>query len=49
VLDVQAAFHRCWETGPYPELLEYDEGPPIPLSEDDAAWCRRLVEISSDL
>ena len=27
VLDLQAAFTRCWDEGPYPELLRY-EGPP---------------------
>ena len=26
-LDLQAAFARCWDEGPYPELLRYD-GPP---------------------
>jgi hypothetical protein len=27
-LDLQAAFTRCWNEGPYPELLRYDGPPP---------------------
>jgi hypothetical protein len=43
VLDLQSAFERCWETGPYPELLHYDGPPPGELDESDAAWCRNLL------
>jgi hypothetical protein len=42
-LDLQAVFARCWQTGPYPALLRYDQAPPGDLSEDDGAWCRRQL------
>jgi hypothetical protein len=42
-LDLQAVFSRCWESGPYPALLRYDEPPPGELSEDDVAWCRQQL------
>ena len=40
-LDLEAVFTRCWEAGPYPGLLRYDEPPPGTLSAEDSAWCRR--------
>lgn len=43
-LDLQAAFTRSWDVGPYPELLRYDGPPPGELSEVEQRWCReRLV------
>ncbi len=42
-LDLQAAFARCWQSGPYPALLLYDEPPPGTFSGEDSAWCRRQV------
>jgi hypothetical protein len=45
VLDLQAAFSRTWQEGPYPELLFYDQPPPGTLMEDEAAWVQsRLNE-----
>lgn len=38
-LDLQAAFARCWETGPYPELLDYDQTPPGKLTASEKKWC----------
>ncbi len=38
-VDLQALFTRCWEEGPYPEVLFYDAPPPGPLTEEEAAWC----------
>jgi hypothetical protein len=47
VLDLQAAFDRCWEAGPYPELLRYGEPPPGHLTRDQMEWCRhRLAEVN---
>jgi hypothetical protein len=43
VLQLGAAFARCWETGPYPELLGYDSPPPGNLDADDLTWCRERV------
>lgn len=38
-LDLQAAFTRCYEEGPYPGLLHYDEPPPGEMTGEDVAWC----------
>jgi hypothetical protein len=43
-LDLQTAFTRCWEAGPYPELLGYDGPPPGVLSEEDVTWCHQRLE-----
>lgn len=40
VLDLQPVFARAWDEGPYPELLNYDQAPPGPMSETEAEWCR---------
>jgi hypothetical protein len=42
-LDLQAAFTRCWEEGPYPEVLAYSAAPPGRLAEDDVRWCLDLL------
>lgn len=43
-LDLQAAFTRSWEEGPYPALLHYDQPAPGDLSPAEQSWCReRLV------
>jgi len=45
VLDLQATFNRCWEAGPYPELLRYHQLAPGSLNSAQSAWCRiRLAE-----
>jgi hypothetical protein len=38
-LDLQAAFTRSWDEGPYLNLLQYDEPPPGPMSDEDTEWC----------
>lgn len=38
-VDLQAVFARCWEEGPYPELLMYDGRPPGRLPAAETAWC----------
>ena len=43
ILDLQAAFERCWDAGPYPELLRYDAPPPADLSVEGRAWCSAVV------
>ncbi|HVS38832.1 MAG TPA: DUF4058 family protein [Gemmataceae bacterium] len=43
VLDLQAAFTRCWDVGPYPELLQYDNAPPGRLTPEDVRWCEDLL------
>ena len=42
-LDVQSVFTRCWDEGPYPELLRYDGPPPGPMSAEDVAWCEDVL------
>ncbi len=39
LLDLQAAFARCWNEGPYPELLHYDSPAPGVLTEAERQWC----------
>jgi hypothetical protein len=43
-LDLQAAFARCWEEGPYPQLLRYGAQPPGPMDGEDTAWCRQVLK-----
>jgi hypothetical protein len=45
-LDLQAAFARCWNEGPYPELLQYGGKTPDGLTEQEARWCAQLVRES---
>ena len=45
-LDLQAVFTRCWESGPYPALLRYDEPPPGEWSDDDVTWLRERLAAS---
>ncbi len=42
-LDLQAVFARCWEEGPYPELLRYDGPPPGGLSAEEARWAEGIL------
>lgn len=42
-LDLQAVFQRCWESGPYPELLQYDAPPPGELEANELDWCRQQL------
>jgi hypothetical protein len=42
-LDLQAAFTRCYDEGPYPELLRYHEPPPGRLTADESAWCATVL------
>jgi hypothetical protein len=43
-LDLQAAFTRCWNEGPYPELLRYHEPPPGTLAPEETAWCQQTLK-----
>jgi hypothetical protein len=45
LLDLQAALTRCWDEGPYPELLPYDGPAPGELTDAERHWCgQRLRE-----
>lgn len=42
-LDLQAVFTRCWNEGPYPELLRYAEPPPGTMPTEQIAWCEQVL------
>ena len=42
-LDLQAAVARCWDEGPYPELLGYDGPPPGTLDENELKWATTVA------
>ena len=43
VLDLPAAFQRCWDEGPYPELLYYDREVPGQLTDAEQSWCKQRL------
>jgi hypothetical protein len=43
VFDLQAAVTRCWDEGPYPELLRYEGSPPGTLTPDELRWCEDML------
>jgi hypothetical protein len=44
-LDLQAVFTRCWDEGPYPELLYYEDALPGEFTKEEQHWCRdKLAE-----
>jgi len=46
VLDLQTPFARCWDEGPYPALLRYEQAPPGENSHERVTWCeQRLREV----
>jgi hypothetical protein len=42
-LDLQQVFTKCWNSGPYPELLHYEEQPPGELTDEEILFCREMV------
>ncbi len=44
LLDLQAVFTRCWQEGPYPEVLRYHEPPPGAMAAEDVAWCAERLQ-----
>ena len=43
LLNLQDVFTRCWNTGPYPELLQYDAGPPGEITDEEREFCLKTV------
>jgi hypothetical protein len=43
-LDLQVAFTRVWQDGPYPELLHYNDPPPGVMSAAEIAWCAERIQ-----
>jgi Protein of unknown function (DUF4058)/Protein of unknown function (DUF2934) len=44
VLDLQAAFTRCFEEGGYAERIDYRREPPMPLKEADGCWLDEMLK-----
>jgi hypothetical protein len=44
LLDLQEVFTKCWNSGPYPELLHYSDLPPGDLTEEETEFCRDTVK-----
>lgn len=49
VLDLQAAFDRCWDEGPYPGLSRYEELPPGEMTPERIEWCQQLLRAAGYL
>jgi len=43
LLDLQAVFDRCYDTGAYARRLDYRRDPAEPLAGDDAEWAAALL------
>ena len=43
VLDLQAVFVRCYDSGGYEDFVDYNAEPPVPLAPDDATWADALL------
>jgi hypothetical protein len=44
-LDLQAAFTHAYETGPYPDRVDYTSDPSPPLSNYDRAWASQILSL----
>ncbi|MBV8487464.1 MAG: DUF4058 family protein, partial [Planctomycetaceae bacterium] len=48
LLDLQAAFDRCYDAGPYSRKIDYGKAELIPpLQPERAAWLRALLSESN--
>jgi hypothetical protein len=43
VLDLQAVFVRCYDSGGYEDFVDYNAEPPVPLAPDDALFSNALL------
>jgi len=43
VLDLQLAFERAYDTGPYPDSIDYAADLLDPLNSDDSGWANQLL------
>jgi len=43
VLDLQAVFVRCYDSGGYEDFVDYNAEPTAPLAPDNAAWADALL------
>ncbi len=44
VLDLQAAFARCYDQGGFSASLDYKRDPGVPLSEEDKRWMDEMLK-----
>jgi hypothetical protein len=44
VLDLQAAFSRCYAEGRYAERIDYRREPPVPLNQEDRLWLDAMLK-----
>jgi hypothetical protein len=44
VLDLQLAFDKAYDAGPYRVSVDYQKQPAPPLEADDEAWARQLLQ-----
>ena len=42
VLDLQAVFVRCYNTGGYADFVDYRQPPPVSLADEESAWIEEL-------
>jgi len=38
VLNLPAIFDRCYDNGGYADFVDYSQPPPVPLTDEEAAW-----------
>ncbi|MDP1563823.1 MAG: DUF4058 family protein [Pirellulaceae bacterium] len=43
-LDLPAVFHRCYDSGPYPQLLYYDKPAPAALNEEEVKFVKQILK-----
>ncbi len=46
ILDLQALLHQIYQRGRYGLAIDYSQAPQPPLSMEDEAWVRSLIEKS---
>jgi len=44
VLDLHAAFTRCYDQGGFAALIDYRRDPPMPLNDEDRGWLTELLK-----
>lgn len=43
-LNLPAIFDQCYDNGGYADFVDYGQPPPIPLSDEEAGWVKKLFE-----
>lgn len=44
VVDLQAAFNRCYDNGAFADLIDYSQPPPVLLSQEERAWAQQVLQ-----